>query len=213
MLNDGLAALSDPDWVVLTDADITLNASTRDYVFGHSLNPGCIYFTARHDRNTVEGQPLSTNMEPNGYFQMFHHRALAIRERWPRPMCEEFCSAGSIDSWFWQQWPRDKVIFDPELAVHHFASARLGENWNGTEKQKSHGKWCQLGILTSEGLLGSFLDIAALPDTIKLTDTKYGQSKVIESKDINSYVRVVPGGLEFLGKPLDWCHIHVAYRT
>jgi hypothetical protein len=53
----------------------------------------------------------------------------------------------------------------------------------------------------------------ALPDVIKLTDTKFGQSVVIESKDVNSYVRIVPAGLEFLGKPLEWCHIHVAYRN
>ena len=51
-----------------------------------------------------------------------------------------------------------------------------------------------------------------MPETIKLTDTRYGQSVVIEAKDINSYVKVIPTGLEFLGKPLEWCHIHVAYR-
>jgi hypothetical protein len=48
---------------------------------------------------------------------------------------------------------------------------------------------------------------------IKLTDTRFGQSVVIESKDVNSYVRIIPSGLEFLGKNLDWCHIHVAYKN
>ncbi|HEX3755685.1 MAG TPA: hypothetical protein VHV26_11490 [Rhizomicrobium sp.] len=211
MLNEGLAALKEPDWIILTDADVTLNPDTREHVFAHSFNPGCLYFTARQDHSPVAGQPVGVNMEPNGYFQMFNHRALAIRERWPRPVCEEFCSAGSVDSWFWQQWPREKIIFVPELAVQHFASARLGENWNGMDKMAS-GKWCQLGILTNQGF-SSFQEIDHLPDMLKLTDTKYGQSKVIESKDINSYVRVVPGGLEFLGKPLEWCHIHVAYRS
>ena len=212
MLNDGLAALKDPDWVILTDADITLNPQTREHVFAHSFNPGCLYFTARQDRSPVENQPVSVNREPNGYFQMFNHRALAIRERWPRPMSEEFCSAGSIDSWFWQQWPRSKVIFVPEISVEHIASAHLAENWNGVEKQNAAGKSCQLGVLTARGF-SSFLEIDRLPDTIKLTDTKFGQSVVIESKDINAYVRIVPDGLEFLGKPLEWCHIHVAYRN
>ena len=51
-----------------------------------------------------------------------------------------------------------------------------------------------------------------LPDVIKLTDTLYGQSVVIESANVNSYVRIVPEGLEFLGKPLGHGHIHVAYK-
>jgi len=213
MLNEGLAGLKDPDWVILTDADITLNPKTREYVFGHSLNPGVLYFTQRQDRTAVAHQLISTNSEPNGYFQLFNPKARAIREKWPRPICEEFCSAGSVDSWFWQQWPRDKIVFVPELGVEHIASARLGENWNGIAATKPNsGKWCQLGVLTTKGF-SAFVDMNALPDVIKLTDTRYGQSVVIDSKDVNSYVRVLPNGLEFLGKPLEWCHIHVAYKN
>jgi hypothetical protein len=212
MLNDGLAALKEPDWIIFTDADITLNPATRDYVFDHSLNPGCLYFTLRQDHSPVANQLPSMNREPNGYFQLFNLRAKAIRARWPKLVCEEFCSAGSVDSWFWQQWPREKIVFVPDLAVDHFASATLGENWNGTTSNRPQGKWSQLGILTVKGF-SSFLDMPALPDVIKLTDTKYGQSAVIDSKDVNSYVRILPTGLEFLGKPLEWCHIHVAYRS
>jgi hypothetical protein len=212
MLNDGLAALSDPDWVILTDADITLNPNTRDYVFGNSLNPGCLYFTTRREPATVDNQLASINREPNGYFQLFNPHAKAIRGVWPKPMCEEFCSAGSIDSWFWQQWPREKVIFVPDFGVEHVPSGKLGENWNGVQDSKSGGKWSQLGILTTGGF-SSFHPMAALPEVIKLTDTRFGQSVVIESKDVNSYVRIIPSGLEFLGKNLDWCHIHVAYKN
>ena len=92
-------------------------------------------------------------------------------------------------------------MFVPDLSVDHFASASLGENWNGIASEKPAGKWNQLGILTAKGF-SSFVDMQALPDVIKLTDTKFGQSVVIESKDVNSYVRIVPAGLEFLGKPL-----------
>lgn len=211
MLNEGLAALKDPDWVILTDADITLNPGTRDFVMENSFNPGCLYFTARQDLSPVMGQPASVNMEPNGYFQMFHPRALAIREHWPRPVCEEFCSAGSVDSWFWQQWPRDKVIFVPDLMVQHIPSVRLGENWNGIVDPKAGPKWRQLGVITSRGI-STLVQIDKLPDTVKLTDTKYGQSVVVQSKDIGAYVRVLPTGLEFLGKSLEWCHIHMAYH-
>jgi hypothetical protein len=212
MLNDGLAALEEPDWVILTDADITLNPVTRDYVLGHSLNPCCLYFTLRRDHSPVAGQLPGINQEPNGYFQLFNPLANAIHTNWPKPMCEEFCSAGSIDSWFWQQWPREEIVFVPDLGVDHFASASLGENWNGVSSDKPTGRWNQFGILTVKGF-SSFLGMSALPEVIKLTDTKYGQSVVIDSKDVNSYVRIAPTGLEFLGKSLEWCHIHVAYRT
>lgn len=211
MLNDGLKALKDPDWVVLTDADIILNPRTRDYVIEHSLNPGVLYFTARTERSQVEGQPDGVNSEPNGYFQLFNPRALAIRDRWPTPVCEEFCSAGSVDSWFWQQWPRHKVVLIPDLGVEHLSSTRIGENWNGVKAQAGQGKWTQLGILTRQGF-SSFLAMTALPDVIKLTDTFYGQSVVIQTKDLNDYVGVAESGLVFMGKPLEWRHIHVAYK-
>lgn len=211
MLNEGLAALKDPDWVILTDADITLNPNTRDYVMENSFNPGCIYFTARQDLSPVPGQQPSVNMEPNGYFQMFNPKAISIREHWPRPVCEEFCSAGSVDSWFWQQWPKEKVIFVPDLMVQHIPSPQLGANWNGVQAQQGGQKWRQLGVMTTRGI-STLTPIEKLPETVKLTDTRYGQSVVIDTKDIDSYVRVIPSGLEFLGKPLEWCHIHVAYR-
>lgn len=209
MLNDGLAALKDPDWVVLTDADIFLNPNTRDIVMGHSWNPGCLYFTGRHDRTPVAGQADSVNLEPNGYFQLFHPRAKAIRARWPKPVCEEFCSAGGVDSWFYQQWPVHNLVGVVELGVEHLASRAIGENWNGTVKKP--GKWRQLGVLTTQGF-SSFFPLERLPDTLKLTDTLYGQSVVIDLKDLSTYARIVPGGLEFLGKPLGRAHIHVAYK-
>lgn len=211
MLNDGLAELKDADWIVLTDADILLSPKLRDYVFEHSLNPGSIYFTVRQDRAAVQGQQDSVNAQPNGYFQLFNPRALAIRNCWPKPMSEDFCSAGGIDTWFWQQWPRHKVVLIPDIGVEHLSSTRLGENWNGVKPEAGRGKWTQLGVLTVQGF-SSFLDMSVLPDVIKLTDTRYGQSVVIETKDVNQYVQVSQQGLVFLGKPLDWCHIHVAYR-
>lgn len=209
MLNDGVAALKDPDWLLFTDADIILAPQTRELFFAHSWNPGCLYFTGRKDRTPVMGQNDRVNMEPNGYFQLFHPKATAIRDRWPKPLCEEFCSAGGIDSWFWQQWRRDNLIAIPEFAVEHLSSRTLGQNWNGV--QPRDGAWRQLGILTTQGF-SSFLQMEHLPDVLKLTDTLYGQSVVIELKDLNSYARIVPTGLEFMGKELGGSHIHVAFK-
>ena len=72
------------------------------------------------------------NAEPNGYFQLFNRRALAIRDRGPAVMSEAFCSAGSIDSWFLQRYPGDKQIVIPELAVVHIQHEQsAGSGWNG----------------------------------------------------------------------------------
>ena len=209
MLNDGLAALKEPDWVLLTDADIVHHQDLRELFMGHSWNPGCLDFTGRRDRTPVEGQKDKVNMEPNGYFQLFHPKASAIRDRWPKLMSEEFCSAGGVDSWFWQQWRRDNLIAIPDFAVEHLSSRTLGQNWNGVTPQA--GKWRQLGVLTVNGF-SSFIPMEKLPDVLKLTDTLYGQSVIIEVKDLDSYARIVPTGLEFLGKELGPSHIHVAFK-
>jgi hypothetical protein len=213
MLNDGLAALDNPDWVVVTDADIILNKGTREYVLGHSLNPGSLHFTKRQDRGDAASPFGQANTAPCGYFQLFSPRSKALRERWPNVMGEEFCSAGGVDDLFWQQWPTNKLVFLPELEVEHLPNGGFAENWNGA-KEKSHaGKWRQLGFLTKKHGLVLFHEMKALPDTLKLTDTLYGQSAVIATKDFESYVRVLENGLEFLGKDLGNCHIHVACKN
>ncbi|MDP3868528.1 hypothetical protein [Phenylobacterium sp.] len=211
MLNDGLAVLKEPDWIVFTDADIAVNPQLRDVMFGHSWNPGCLYFTARRDNAPVEGQFDKVNLEPNGYFQLFNARAKAIRDTWPKIVSEDFCSAGSVDTWFFQQWPVANLIGITDIEVDHISSTSLGLNWNGVDPQAQEGKWRQLGILTTNGF-SSFLGLEAMPPVIKLTDTKFGQTIVIETKDLESYARIIPTGLEFLGKDLGKSHIHVAFK-
>jgi hypothetical protein len=212
MQNDGLRALERPDWIVLTDADIILNPITRDSVLGHALNPGCLYFTVRDDRTAVKHQSQDSNAQPNGYFQLFNPRAHAIRDKWPAPMSEAFCSAGSVDSWFWQQWPIEKIIRLKALRVEHIASVRLGQNWNGVGAVEGHGRWRQLGIMTRDGF-STFFDAAEIPPVIKLTDTRFGDSIVIESNEIDKVVSITPQGLAFLGRDIAQCHIHVAYKA
>lgn len=209
MINDGLAVLTDPDWIVLTDADIFLNAGTRAVLLAMKLDPACLYFTTREEKAPVSGQLPSINLEPNGYFQLFNRLAGQVRGKWPNPMCEEFCSAGGIDSWFFQQWPQSQLMPIVEVGVQHLSSRHWGQNWNGIRARP--GTWCQFGVLTMMGF-SSIVPTKAVPSVIRLTDTRFGQSVTIETKNLSAYVRRVPSGLEFMGRELGPYHIHVAHK-
>jgi len=210
MLNDGLAALERPDWVVFTDADVFINAGLRAFVLNHALNPGCLYYTRRRELGSVENQPTWMNAQPNGYFQLFNPKAAAIRERWPKLVSENFCSAGSVDSWFNQQWPGNKMVAVDEIGVTHLSSDSYTQNWNG--KKSLIGKWVQFGIYTSLQGFTAIMPLNGLPPELKLTDTLYGESITIKENTIGEHLYLGPAGLYFEGKELGWRHIHVACR-
>ena len=96
-----------------------------------------------------------------------------------------------------------------EVGVQHLSSRHWGENWNGIRARP--GTWCQFGVLTMTGF-SSIVPTKAVPSVIRLTDTRFGQSLTIETKNLNAYVRRVPSGLEFMGRELGPYHIHVAHK-
>lgn len=209
LLNDGLAALERPDWIVLTDADVFMNQRLRAFVLNHALNPGCLYFTRRSENSDIQHQPSWMNAQPNGYFQLFNPKAAALAHRsWPYLVSENFCSASSVDSWFCQQWPDDKQIAIDEIGVCHLSSQTYTQNWNG--KQSLVGKWVQFGVYTAHKGFQQLLRVDHMPEEIMLTDTLYGESIVIRPENIGEYLYLGPSGLYFQGKELAWRHIHVA---
>lgn len=209
MLNDGLKALADPDWIVFTDADIIMQPGFRAQVMAHAWNPGCLYFTRRLDDQVVEGKDAAVDFEPNGYFQLFNARALAIRDNWPSIVSENFCSAGSVDSWFYQQWRREDLFGISDIPVRHIASPQLGQNWNG--RQQRPRKWRQFGFMTVRGI-SPLKPADEVPPTVRLTDTLNGDTVTCAREDITRHVTPAPdGGLMFLGRPIGYAHIHVAY--
>ncbi len=208
-LNMGLraAAHDDPDWILFTDSDVMLNENFRKFFFNHSWNPGCLYYTARSGSDS----PPGINEEPNGFFQLWHPKASAIRDRWPSVMSENFCSAGGIDSWFMQQYPRDKLVYMPELAVSHIEHGTFGSGWNGTE---TGPRWRQVGMLSLSGFIplnGNRIDSAC---RLKLTDTLFGQTVEVDvapGQPIPDVVLNVCGrDILFLGRNIGQHHIHVA---
>lgn len=226
MLNDGLKALAPgADWVVLTDADVFLSPNLRNYVATHALNPGVLYGTHRYDLDpklmedgyeaggmcpSVPATGL--NAEPNGYFQLFNRRALAIRDRWPAVMSEEFCSAGGIDSWFLQQFPAAKRFVIPELAVTHLAHGdALGVWWNGTA---SGPRWRQVGMFTPKGIIPVWSEKMVPSNRFRFVDTLHGdvwEGELTGGNPIPSDVLMTYGdGLVFKGKDIGTHHIHVA---
>lgn len=210
MLNDGLAVLEQPDWIVFTDADIFMSQRLRAFVLNHALNPGCLYYTMRGELREITGQPSWMNAQPNGYFQLFNPKAAALAHlSWPQIVNENFCSAGSVDSWFTQQWPTDKLIVIEDVRAMHLSSESYTQNWNG--KQNPVGKWVQFGIYTSFGGFSQVLAVDHMPDELKMTDTLFGESVVINEKDIGKYMHIdTKKNLLFQGKNIGWRHVHIA---
>jgi hypothetical protein len=225
MLNDGIAAIDKPDWILLSDADVFLNPDTLKYIKSHALNPGVLYGAPRVDLQTEAEVKLyqKLGMMParpqhpldehvaNGYFQLFHPRAFAIRDKFPKALSENFCSAGGVDSCFMQQWPREKLCVIPELAVAHIRHGELGSGWNGKAMANLPcGRWEQVGMMTpSDGIVfGSF---PAQPARMRFTETLTGMSievpagaapPVHRTKDRESII--------FNGRNIGQHHVHVA---
>jgi hypothetical protein len=202
MLNDGLAAIKNPDWVLLTDADVKLPATLADYLRTHSLNPGVLYGVHRREPGQSPME-VTVNAQMNGFFQLFNRRCLKLRDAWPAVLSENFCSAGGIDSWFMQQFKRQEML---PLSVTHLPHGQFGSGWNGTLRRPS---WRQIGMLTAEGLI--MLPDAPPCEDLLLTDTLTGCSININAGRLNEFVQHNDkGGLIFNGVDIGYCHIHVA---
>lgn len=221
-LNAGLGALKDPEWIIFTDADILLASNLREAVFSHSWNPGCLYYTQRTDQTS----PPEINSGANGFFQMWNPRAKSLRhlgergEGYPpraRIMSHKFCSAGGIDSWFADQYPEEKRIFVPDLAVKHLEHGEFSARWNG---QRTDPCWKQIGILWNYRFVpcGTQLpfDMRDGSCPIRLTDTKfalqYETNLVKGDLSLEKVLEFRPDGATFLGKDIGRSHVHVAAR-
>ncbi len=214
LLNDALKTLDNPDWILLTDADILLNPHTKIFLSRHAFNPGCLYGTLREEEAPWEA-PLEkdVNAQPNGYFQLFHPRAQAIRERWPAVMSEAFCSAGGVDSWFLQQYPANKRVVIPELRVNHFGHGAFGGRWNGT---KPRAGWHQVGMLTPTELIWTSAPEVIPPGAqVRLTDTRHGKTALATLDEHGNLPpdvlqRHPAKGFVYLGQEIGYDHLVVA---
>jgi hypothetical protein len=215
MINAALRTLERPDWILLTDADVFLPLVWPDFFRAHSFNPGVLYGISRL---TSAGETDSVAMEfdePHGLFQLFHAKAAAIAHRWPAVMCEEFCSAGGVDSWFLQQFPRDKRCLLPQLSLTHIAHTSIfGEHWNGPPRS---GQWRQFAMITKQGLV--LLEPLPMSPTgewrVRLVDTQFGlpwEGIARDGQPLPTDVfHMGPQGIVWLGQPIGHHHIHCAY--
>jgi hypothetical protein len=210
MLNDGLAAIEKPDWILLADADVFLNKKLPDFLKTHALNPGVLYGTARLGDGDL---PPGFNEEPNGVFQLFNVRAQAMAGRWPKLLSENFCSAGSVDSHFMQQWPADKRVMIEEIPVVHIPHGPEGSGWSGNERKPN--TWRQLGMISAGGLIQTEKPKKLPADELrllKLTDTLTNDnSMIVYADDLNDVVKIKDGEIIFFGENIGTHHVHVAY--
>lgn len=210
MLNDGLKALApDADWVVLADCDVFLPDNLREYVRSHALNPGVLYGGVRDN-----GTPgvAGVNTEPNGFFQLFNRRAIAIRDKWPAVVSEEFCSAGGVDSHFMAQFPSGKRYVIPELTVRHLPHGDgLGTGWNGNGA--TGPRWTQVGMITPAGIIQVGVG-HKFGGKVRLVDTLRGKAwegEVLEGQPFPADVlQGYKDGLVFCGEDIGGHHIHFA---
>jgi len=174
LLNDGLAVLDDPDWVLFTDADILLPPRLRSVVAGVAHRREVMFGARRRLLSTIDEATIHRlltrpgdvslsevedprHIEPLGYFQLWNARAAAVRDRWPQVLSEEFATAAAIDSWFHIHWPRNELRWlgdDAGLDVYHIPHGPQGQNWNGRRRLQLGG-WRFAGFITRHGIVVS----------------------------------------------------------
>jgi len=235
MLNAGLAQIKNPDWIILSDADVFLSHDLRRFTKSHTLNPGVLYGVKRFDipmrqqdemieafleqgtwfSGLTQSDPAVDN-DINGFFMMFNRRAAAIRDKWPKVLSEEFCSAGGVDTHFVNQFPPEKRLILGGLAVAHIAHGPFGDGWNGSGGQGGdHLTWKQYGMMTTEGKMVKITDLP-LPCKLRFVSTeneKVAEVEVRSAADAipEEIVSVRGGRLYFLGEEAG-SHLHVSYK-
>ncbi len=129
-------------------------------------------------------------------------------------LSENFCSVGSVDSWFLQQFPRDKQVMIPELSVAHLPHSEFGVRWNG-DWAFGKAQWRQMGMLTTEGI--ALIEQPPFREglRLRLTDTLNGRMVEIDAGPNALFpedlLREKDGHLIFQGVDIGTAHIHVAY--
>lgn len=201
------------DWILLTDADVLLANGLLSYVKRHSINPGCLYYVGR--RHT-DGRPQTVeDHEPNGYFQLFHHSAWALKERQPGwLLSESFCSAGGVDSWLMLQYEKKKRVRlgPPSLDVLHISHGDFASGWNGSRKGWA---WRQVGVVSGHAGLVRFRDWDR-SSKLLLTDAATGKQTETPGGGVipGETLRIRDGVIHFMGEPTDPAsHIHLAAWT
>ncbi len=206
MINDGLDAILDPDWVLLTDADIFCHPKTLDVIRGRRIYENNLYWVCRLGADVAPG-PINT--EPNGHFMLFNSGLQWILNAWPKVLCEEFCSTGGFDTWFVQQFnAENRILLSATIPCQHIEHGPFMGNWNGNAKRNP--VWKQIGVINPDHAV--ITKSCENVKRLRLVDTALGQvAELVCGKDSLDSV-LSSDGKEFFfkGTPIGHAHIHLS---
>jgi glycosyltransferase involved in cell wall biosynthesis len=125
-LDEGLAALDAPEWVLLFDADIAAPEGWRAKLDLAALSPGHLYTATRQDAHgEIVNDPQ--RFELPGYFLLFHARDPVAQDR---PLFGDWHNASGYDTVFSRRWRQEMWRRLPFVVTH------LGEtrrHWCGRD--------------------------------------------------------------------------------
>lgn len=146
MLNFGMEAIQDCDWLLVTDADIILPANFRNHINESDLNNDALYCASRlnapiknlpqwlekfkADQSILlDYEPDQFECSPIGYFQLFNRHSKYLNNS-PPLFCEKFLTAGGVDYHFFNRWPNTQVK-NIHLETVHIPHGSLASTWSG----------------------------------------------------------------------------------
>jgi len=125
-LDEGLAALNPPEWVLLFDADISPPDEWRAEIDAGALSPGYLYTaTRRNEQGQILGGP--GRFELPGYFLLFHARDPVSQDR---PLFGDWHNASGYDTVFSRRW-RQEMWRSLSFVVTHLGERR--RHWCGRD--------------------------------------------------------------------------------
>lgn len=143
-INEGIKTIQNPDWILITDADIVFPSDFMSILNNKTVNKNKLYAASRYLCNTYEkyekykNKKISLNQldgvhqcPPVGYFQLFSYDNLGLTDK--QTIYPEISKDASwSDMLFADKFPQKECIADIKL-IHLGPD---GQNWKGRKTKR-----------------------------------------------------------------------------